>query len=185
MKSVWRHRKAGVCSTSTTARPRPISSSRVHVGEDRHAELALHLGQDLQALVDARAAERRAARAVGLVVARLEDEGDAERGGDLLQRGRRRRSAAARTRRRRGRRSGRRAARARHRSRRASWQPPHAATFSLRSAWCSSAAWMKDLNSGWPPHGRRLELGVELHADEPRVHALRQLDDLGQLARAG
>ena len=30
-------------------------------------------------------AKRRAARAVGLVVARLEDERDAERGGDLLQ----------------------------------------------------------------------------------------------------
>jgi hypothetical protein len=29
--------------------------------------------------------------------------------------------------------------------------------------------------------GRGLELGVELHADEPGVHALRQLDDLGQV----
>src|SRR5678816_4124709 len=28
---------------------------------------------------------------------------------------------------------------------------------------------------------RRLELRVELDADEPRVHALRQLDDLGEL----
>src|SRR5678815_3896100 len=32
---------------------------------------------------------------------------------------------------------------------------------------------------------RRLELGVELHADEPRVHALRQLDDLGQALALG
>ena len=28
---------------------------------------------------------------------------------------------------------------------------------------------------------RRLELGVELHAHEPRMHVLRQLDDLGEL----
>src|SRR3569832_1719977 len=28
---------------------------------------------------------------------------------------------------------------------------------------------------------RGLELGVELHAHEPRVHVLRQLDDLGQV----
>src|SRR5690349_21026441 len=28
---------------------------------------------------------------------------------------------------------------------------------------------------------RAAELGVELHADEPRVHCLRQLNDLGQL----
>src|SRR5450755_3302688 len=32
---------------------------------------------------------------------------------------------------------------------------------------------------------RRLELGVELHADEPWVHGLRQLDDLGQLLALG
>ena len=41
MKSVWRHRKAGVCSTSTTAATAAISASRVHVGQHRHAELAL------------------------------------------------------------------------------------------------------------------------------------------------
>ena len=57
----------------------------VHVGHQRHAERALDLGQDLQPQVDARAAERCAARAVGLVVARLEDERHAERRGDFLE----------------------------------------------------------------------------------------------------
>jgi hypothetical protein len=32
-----------------------------------------------------------------------------------------------------------------------------------------------------PAPGRALELGVELHAHEPGVHRLRQLDDLGEL----
>ena len=32
-------------------------------------------------------------------------------------------------------------------------------TFSLRAAWCASAAWMKDLNSGWPPQGVDLNSG--------------------------
>ena len=69
---------------------------RVHVGQHRHADLALHLGQDAQALGHARPAKRRAGAAVGLVVRRLEDERDAERRADLLQLARRRRSAAAR-----------------------------------------------------------------------------------------
>src|SRR4029450_2061399 len=43
------------------------------------------LAEDLQPLVHAGAAERRPAGPVGLVVAALEDEGDAERGGDPLQ----------------------------------------------------------------------------------------------------
>ena len=68
----------------------------VHVGQHRHADLALHFRQDAQAFVHARPAERRARAAVGLVVGRLEDERDAERGADLLAARRRRRSAAAR-----------------------------------------------------------------------------------------
>ena len=47
MKSVWRHRNAGVCSTSTTSATRGDLGLGVHVGQHRHAELALHLGQDL------------------------------------------------------------------------------------------------------------------------------------------
>jgi hypothetical protein len=57
----------------------------VHVGQDGHVQLAPHLGQDLQAAFHAGAAERRAAGAVGLVVAALEDERNAQRAGDLLQ----------------------------------------------------------------------------------------------------
>jgi hypothetical protein len=40
MKSVWRHRKAGVCSTSTTAATSGDLGLVVHVGEHGHAELA-------------------------------------------------------------------------------------------------------------------------------------------------
>src|SRR6188768_734511 len=41
------------------------------------------------------------------------------------------------------------------------------------------------LEQGMSAPGRRLELGVELHADEPGVDALRKLDDLGQLVALG
>jgi hypothetical protein len=76
MKSVWRDRKAGVCSDVSLV---------VNVGEDRHLQLAPDLGQDLQPLVHARSAKRRATRTVRLVVARLEDERDAKSGRDLFQ----------------------------------------------------------------------------------------------------
>ena len=80
--------------------------------------------------------------------------------GDFLQVARRRRSAAARTRRRTGRRSGT-AGCSSPASKPQSFMAGHlhAATFSLRAAWCSSAAWMKDLKSGWPPHGVDLNSG--------------------------
>jgi hypothetical protein len=57
----------------------------MHVGEHRHAERLLHLGEDLEALVHARAAKRLARAAVGLVIGRLEDERDAQLAGDVLQ----------------------------------------------------------------------------------------------------
>src|SRR5207253_8150317 len=57
----------------------------VHVGEHGHPDLASHLVEDLQARLHARPAEGRAARAVGLVEARLEDERDAERPGHFLE----------------------------------------------------------------------------------------------------
>ena len=57
----------------------------VHVGQHRQVQLALDLGQDLQPSVHAGAAEGGAAAAVGFVVAALEDEGDAQRAGDLLE----------------------------------------------------------------------------------------------------
>ena len=57
----------------------------VYVGQHGHLEFAPHLGQDLQAALHARAAKGGARGAVGLVVARLEDEGDAQARGDFLQ----------------------------------------------------------------------------------------------------
>src|SRR5690606_37858746 len=57
----------------------------VHVGQYRHADLAPDLFQHLQPGLEARAAETLAGGAVGLVEAGLEDEGNAERRGDLLQ----------------------------------------------------------------------------------------------------
>src|SRR5690606_38317373 len=59
--------------------------ARVHVGQHRDADLLLHLGQDLQALLHARAAEARAGGAVGLVEAGLEDEVHPQLAGDLLE----------------------------------------------------------------------------------------------------
>src|SRR6185436_8028385 len=56
-----------------------------HVGEHGDLQLALHLGEDLEALLHAGTAEAFSRAAVGLVVAALEDEGDAELGGHLLQ----------------------------------------------------------------------------------------------------
>jgi hypothetical protein len=83
MKSVWRHRKAGVCSTSTTAATAASSMLGVHVGQHRHAELLLHVGEDVQPLLHAQAAERLARAAIGLVVGRLVDEVDAQRAADF------------------------------------------------------------------------------------------------------
>ncbi len=59
------------------------------VGENRHVQFPLHLGQNLQTFVDARAAKRAATGAVGLVKTAFENEGNAQRGGDFLQRARR------------------------------------------------------------------------------------------------
>ena len=57
----------------------------VNIGEHRHAQLATHIGKDRKPALDSRTAERRARTAVGLVVAALEDEGDAQLGGQLFQ----------------------------------------------------------------------------------------------------
>src|SRR3546814_2659618 len=50
-----------------------------------HSELLLDFGQHFQAFLQSRAAEARHRGAVGLVEAGLEDEGDAELVGDLLE----------------------------------------------------------------------------------------------------
>ena len=57
----------------------------VDIGEHRHADLALHFRQHAQPFLHTRAAEAGARRAIGLVEARLEDEGNAQRRGDLFQ----------------------------------------------------------------------------------------------------
>ena len=50
----------------------------MHVGEDRHADLAADLVEQLEAGFEPRTARRDARAAVGLVVGGLEDVGDAE-----------------------------------------------------------------------------------------------------------
>ena len=85
MKSVWRHRKAGVCNTSTTLGDLGHLLLGVDVGEDRHAQRLANVGQDLQALLHAGTAKRLARAAVGLVVGGLEDEGHGEIVADALE----------------------------------------------------------------------------------------------------
>ena len=60
----------------------------VDVGQHRHADLLLHLCEDLQPLVHPEAAVRLSGAAVGLVVGRFVDERHIELFADLLQRGR-------------------------------------------------------------------------------------------------
>ena len=59
---------------------------RVHVGQHRHAEALAHLGEDRQALLHAEAARGVGAGAVRLVEAGLVDEADAELARELGQR---------------------------------------------------------------------------------------------------
>ena len=74
MKSVWRHRKAGVCSTSTTLATSALGGV-VHVGQDGQLQLAAHFIEDLQARLQAHAALAGARRAVGLVERAFVDQG--------------------------------------------------------------------------------------------------------------
>ena len=85
MKFVCRHRKAGVCSTSTTAATSASGVSSCTSVSTGTPMLAAHVVEHLQAALDAGAAEARARGAVRLVVGGLEDERDAERGGHFLE----------------------------------------------------------------------------------------------------
>ena len=85
MKLVCRHRKAGVCRTSTTAATSAQRRVFVHIGEHRHTHSAPHVLEDLQACVDARSAIARARGSVRLVVGSLEDVRNAQTARDLLQ----------------------------------------------------------------------------------------------------
>ena len=86
-RSVCRHRKAGICSTSTTSATRAHCAGLVHVGDDGQAERLADLGEHGSAPSRPDAALAREAGAVGLVEGRLVDEADAEPRRDLLQRG--------------------------------------------------------------------------------------------------
>ena len=57
----------------------------VHVGQHRHADLALYLGQDFQPLVHSETAKRTAARPIRLVKTRLENERNAKGIGDFFE----------------------------------------------------------------------------------------------------
>ena len=84
-RSVCRQRNAGICRTSATCGRLlhlATSCTSVRIGTP---EPVAHAGQDLQAALDPRPAVRAEARPVGLVVAGLEDEGDAELAGDVLE----------------------------------------------------------------------------------------------------
>jgi hypothetical protein len=55
----------------------------VNVGQHRHADLLLDVGEDVQPLLHAQAAERLAGTAIGLVVGRFVDEVEAQRAADV------------------------------------------------------------------------------------------------------
>ena len=65
MKSVWRHRKAGAFSISTTLAT-SATCEVVHVGQDGQPQLAAHFIEDLQARLQPTRALAGARRAVGL-----------------------------------------------------------------------------------------------------------------------
>ncbi len=113
MKSVWRARKAGVCSTSTTSATGSIcgmSWTSVRIGTPSSSRTFSRIRSPSSMPGPAKALVRRA---IGLVEARLEDEEDAELVGDAPSAARRCAAEALRFRPRTGRRSGRRADRAR------------------------------------------------------------------------
>ena len=74
MKSVWRHRKAGVCSTSTTSAAAGDLFHLVHVGQDRDSDLPLDFIQDLKTFFYPQATKGLYRCPVRLVVGRLVDE---------------------------------------------------------------------------------------------------------------
>ena len=85
-RSVWRQRKAGICSTSTaSAAGAHWSGACTSVSVGRPG-LRAHLGEDAEALRHADAARRGGAGAVGLVEAGFVDDGHAGGGGDFAQR---------------------------------------------------------------------------------------------------
>ena len=77
-RSVWRQRKAGICSTSRTSAAGATCLDGMDVGEHRNPERFLHLGEDAEPFVETGAAEGGDRGPVRLVVGCLEDERDTE-----------------------------------------------------------------------------------------------------------
>ena len=87
-RSVWRQRKAGICSTSTAcAASAHCAGSCTSVSTGRPSDFA-DFGEDRQRVFEPDAARGAAGRAVRLVERGLEHEADAASGRDLLQRAR-------------------------------------------------------------------------------------------------
>ena len=86
IRSVWRLRKAGICSTSTASAACGALADLVHVGQHRQADDLADLGEDRQRLAEAEAPAGARRGAVGLVEGGLVDEADVQPPGDLLER---------------------------------------------------------------------------------------------------
>ena len=86
-RSVWRQRKAGICSTSAACATCRALRRLVHVGEHRDFSVSRISAKIGSAALEPDAARARPAGAVRLVERGLVDEPDADASRDLLQRG--------------------------------------------------------------------------------------------------
>ena len=83
-RSVWRHRKAGICrmsATSATVDTSPASCTSVRIG---NLYLVLYFFENAQAFFEPGSAEAFQRGAVGFVVGGFEDEREVQRAGDAL-----------------------------------------------------------------------------------------------------
>ena len=117
-RSVWRHRKAGICSTSTACAADRALIWRMDIGQHRQAGRLANVAEDGKTGVHADPAGGRGAGAVRLVVAGLVDDRHAGAGGYLAQSMGDLQRVGSRLRSGKGRRSGRMAGRCRSRCRR-------------------------------------------------------------------
>ncbi len=85
-RSVWRDRKAGICSTSTASAVGAHCSGKCTSVSTGQPVFLAHLGEDRQARLQAQAALAVDRGAVGLVERGLIDQADAELAGQLDQR---------------------------------------------------------------------------------------------------
>ena len=120
----------------------------MHIGQHRHADLSLHLGQNRQPLVNAEAAERLARTTIRLVVGGLEDVRNAKFGANLLHLPGNIQTQLP----------GFRHTRASDQKQRLIETNRKAAQVHA-DALCASAASTKDMNSGWPVRGLLVNSG--------------------------